>query len=357
MATPTISIIVPVYNTEKYLEKCLKSILDQSFHDFEVLCIDDGSTDESGAICDLFHEKDERYNIYHRKNSGVSSSRNFGLEHAKGKYIVFVDSDDYISPEHLECLYNGIKDHDTYSVCDYKVIDSEEYIKSKKDYKSSYILFNEENKDLIADCLLQGCFNYIWRGCFSKKIIEENKIRFRPTVDFGEDTIFVMEYLECVDGFSLTEEKSYYYRKNRNGSLSAVQKNHLYQDYLRISESICSTFEKKGILQGSVRSVIDHRIVYSALWCCQPLLFSDYYGKEEQKNLLREILDNKELKDAFSRSPQFIDEDEMFRPIAKGNVNELIRYWKKKTGQYSLKYIVKTHLLGINKAKKQSIKN
>ena len=161
-----------------------------------------------------------------------------------------------------------------------------------------------------------------------------------------------MEYLECIDGFSLFEKKSYYYRKSRNGSLSVIQKKHQYQDYLRIAKSICSTFEKKGILNGSVRSAVDHRIVYSALWCCQPLLYSNLYSKEEQKALLKEILEDMELKEAFVRSPQLIDEDEMFQPIAKGNVDELILYWKNKTGQYSLKHIVKTHLLGILKADK-----
>ena len=100
-----ISVIVPVYNTEKYLHRCVDSILAQTFTDFELLLIDDGSTDSSGAICDESAQKDSRVRVFHKENGGVSSARNLGLDKAKGKWVTFVDSDDWIKESFLNKLY------------------------------------------------------------------------------------------------------------------------------------------------------------------------------------------------------------------------------------------------------------
>lgn len=108
MSNPLISVIVPVYNTEKYIRKCIESILNQTFTDFELILIDDGSTDNSGKICDEYAVKDSRINVIHQKNSGVSVARNIGLDNASGTYVAFVDSDDYIRDIGLEVLLNDI---------------------------------------------------------------------------------------------------------------------------------------------------------------------------------------------------------------------------------------------------------
>lgn len=103
-----ISIIIPVYNTEKYLEKCINSILHQKFTDFELILVDDGSTDSSGAICDYYEQLDTRIKCVHTTNQGQSAARNYGFQFSTGKYIGYVDSDDYISPLLFETLYNNI---------------------------------------------------------------------------------------------------------------------------------------------------------------------------------------------------------------------------------------------------------
>lgn len=108
MNNPLISVIVPVYNTEKYIRKCIESILRQTFTDFELILVDDGSTDNSGAICDEYAEKDNRVRAFHQENRGVCSARNKGLDNAKGTYVAFVDSDDYIRDIGLEFLLNDI---------------------------------------------------------------------------------------------------------------------------------------------------------------------------------------------------------------------------------------------------------
>jgi len=121
MKSELISIIIPVYNVEDYLARCLESILFQSFKDFEVLLIDDGSTDGSGKICDAYAQNDTRIRVIHKVNGGVSSARNVGLNNANGQYISFVDSDDFVHPCFLEFLYNSIKSSKAdISICDYE---------------------------------------------------------------------------------------------------------------------------------------------------------------------------------------------------------------------------------------------
>lgn len=106
---PLISVIIPVYNTEQYLSSCLKSILSQTFNNFEVILINDGSTDQSGILCDEFVKQDSRIKVFHQENAGVSAARNVGLKYAQGKWITFVDSDDELMPDGLEVMINMVQ--------------------------------------------------------------------------------------------------------------------------------------------------------------------------------------------------------------------------------------------------------
>ena len=128
---PKISIIVPVYNVEKYLEKCIDSILNQTFKDFELILVDDGSTDNSGNICDEYRKKDRRIKVIHKSNGGLSSARNAGLDIALGKFIAFVDSDDYIHHQMYEIMYSFIKNENAdLCICNYEIVD--DYYNIKK---------------------------------------------------------------------------------------------------------------------------------------------------------------------------------------------------------------------------------
>ena len=109
---PLISIIVPVYNVDAYLKQCVDSILNQKYENFELLLIDDGSTDKSGEICDVYEQRDKRVRVFHKKNGGVSSARNVGLDNAQGDWIAFVDSDDIVTPDYLFDLYDSLKEND-----------------------------------------------------------------------------------------------------------------------------------------------------------------------------------------------------------------------------------------------------
>lgn len=120
-----ISIIVPVYNVEKYIRRCIDSLITQTFKSIEIILIDDGSKDTSGAICDEYALKDERVKVIHKENGGVSSARNVGLDNATGTYIMFCDPDDYVDPTWCEKLYNSIIKRGFYSACGYAIVNGE----------------------------------------------------------------------------------------------------------------------------------------------------------------------------------------------------------------------------------------
>lgn len=218
---PLISMIVPVYNVEDYLSKCIDSILAQTFKDFELILIDDGSTDNCGSICDEYALKDNRVKVIHKKNGGVSSARNTALDIAKGEYITFCDSDDYIDSDWLEYLYCGIvqKNTDSYSA-NFRCVDENGKVLMSSSYKEKFTEFCSKDKLMqyvLMDILEQKCGWAVCTRIFKKSIIDKYCIRFCETCgNYAEDLGFVLEYtLNCRS--ARTEEYcgyNYYQRSN-----------------------------------------------------------------------------------------------------------------------------------------------
>lgn len=189
MDIKSISIIIPVYNTEKALRRCLNSILAQTMTDYECLLIDDGSTDSSGRICDEYASKDNRFRVFHKENGGVSSARNLGLDNAKGGWISFVDSDDTVDESFLGSLYN-------FGSGSLKI--SNFNGDGHKDYSEEYS--NVETSLVITKLLDCNLVWTPWGKLFSSAIINEHNLRFDTKLRLGEDTVFCWEYLSyCPD--------------------------------------------------------------------------------------------------------------------------------------------------------------
>ena len=216
-----ISIIVPVYNVEKYLSRCIDSILSQTFTDFELILVNDGSPDNCGKICDDYATKDNRVKVIHKENTGVSDSRNKGLDIANGRYITFCDSDDYVDDDWLERLYKGTirYDVDSYSM-NFRCVNEDKDIESSSEFaeKLSEVTSDEEAVQyLLFDILGGGCGWAIWTRLFKRSIIEKYSIRFCQTCgNYAEDMAFVLEYaVNCCKFY--TESYcgyNYYQRKN-----------------------------------------------------------------------------------------------------------------------------------------------
>ena len=206
---PKISIIVPVYKAEKYLHRCVDSILSQTFTDFELLLINDGSPDNSGAICDEYAQKDNRVRVFHKENGGVSSARNLGLDNAKGEWITFCDADDYVSEKWLMSCKNAVKDDIDIVFNGYCYITSTE--KENRIPFSKNAICKTEIKKAITDLVISNCYGYIWLAVFKKSLIENLCLRFDEKSAFNEDAQFLSTYLENTKSFSTIKEANYYY--------------------------------------------------------------------------------------------------------------------------------------------------
>ena len=207
-----ISIILPVYNLEKYILACLKSISLQTFKDFEVILVDDGSTDGSGKICDEYIKEDPRFKVFHKQNRGVSSARNFGLDKVQGDYVYFCDSDDLLFEDCLETLIKNMNDYIDCSIGGYIITDSTgKAITDNINYKESYISIEDTLVDFYNP--LYKTFNgYIWNRLFKRSIIQDHNIRFKENIYIKEDGLFLVEYLcKCKNKTFYTTKPVYKY--------------------------------------------------------------------------------------------------------------------------------------------------
>lgn len=213
-----ISIVVPVYNTERYLRECLNSLLAQTYSDIEIIIVDDGSTDNSFEICQDFQRKDNRVKVFHKENSGVSDSRNYGIKIAKGEYISFCDSDDVVVPELYQMLLDVVNESHVdrvvsgyaYLFDDGRTLYNKPRIADGK-YEARVIL-----KKMIDDGTLSGfLFSGVNNSIFKTNIIKENEILFDPEIRYNEDSLFSFKYmLYSKSIFSLQSHPTYFYRQH-----------------------------------------------------------------------------------------------------------------------------------------------
>lgn len=204
-----ISIILPIYNAEQYLHRCIDSILAQSYTDFELLLIDDGSKDASGDICDEYAVKDNRVRVFHKANGGVSSARNLGLDNAQGEYITFCDADDYVGVDWLAAYSEAIASHVDLAIQGYYAIDGDN---TKEKVFAPCHGENIEDKRLLITLLMrEEMYGYLWVKLFRRQIIEEYSIRFDTQSTFREDEQFFSKYMEYAASFTCVDRVGYYY--------------------------------------------------------------------------------------------------------------------------------------------------
>ncbi len=212
--TPVLSIIVPVYNTEKYLKDCLDSILAQEFADFEVLCVDDGSTDRSPQIIDDYARRDSRIKPFHITNQGVSHARNYALERAVGTYIGFVDSDDWIDSDHFSILMKGFDDPSVDLSCSQVALEKEDtsFEIRRQEISRDYAIKELSKKETFEAFFFDDGI----RGYGVAKIFKKEKIRnvFNENIALAEDLLFCCQYALNVNKTICAKRQTYRYRKS-----------------------------------------------------------------------------------------------------------------------------------------------
>ena len=188
-----VSIIVPVYNSAKTLRRCADSILNQDFTDYELFLVDDGSTDDSGAICDEYAALDNRVHVIHKNNSGVSDTRNTALDLAHGKYIQFLDSDDWITPDATKLLVRTAEKNN----CDLVIADfyrvNGERVSQKGDIDEDAVLSKEEFSHHMMENPADFYYGVIWNKLYRRDIIEKHELRMNAQINWCEDFMFNLE--------------------------------------------------------------------------------------------------------------------------------------------------------------------
>lgn len=279
------SVIIPIYNAENTLPRCLDSLASQLRDDMEVLLIDDGSADESFQICQTYAQQHPQFFPIHQENDGVSSARNRGLDLARGDYILFVDSDDYVSTDYFSVLDRALADHpdmllfgyqnfgaydSAWDLGEYTVFDSVEIAK-KADYGMREYLFSS-----------------LWSKAFCRSIIENNHLRFSRDLSIGEDQTFIFSYTLHVKSLKAIQNKLYYVSTGDQESLSRKRRDYLTVQMLEMYRSMHTALkfsevdEKSRYIYTGALAWIFYRSAYS---CMKELLKYPYSAKQRRKRI------------------------------------------------------------------------
>ena len=232
-----VSVIVPVYNAEAYLRTTIDSILGQTFKSFELILVDDGSSDKSGVICDEYAIADERVIVIHKQNGGVSDARNLGIEHARGEFIEFVDNDDYVFPDFLQTMVEEIGKYDllqstplsgtrhNIKLCNRALLDNSKTISCIKG-ENGAVMFPQIDESNMAT---------IWNQLYKKTLIDKGHIRFRHIQ--SEDELFSYEYMSHANSIKKINYQGYYFINNSDSQGS--KHNYIAElDYIQLMENI-----------------------------------------------------------------------------------------------------------------------
>ena len=307
---PKFSVIVPVYKVEKYLKICVDSIIGQSYRDFELILVDDGSPDTCGEICDKYSTSDTRVKVVHKENGGLSSARNTGLDIAKGKYIIFTDSDDFWDDANaLEHIHNNLIETDA----DVLVFPAKRYYENKDKY--TYIIASDVDRSKIIDKDVNASIRYMiennvyraaaWNKVVKKSIIDSHTMRFKNGY-LSEDMDWCGDLLLRAQKFDFYDNPFYAYRQQRNGSITVGKAEKLISDKLYMCEKgyrqalklqnkdktelLASYYAYEYSVLLGVSSEVKNRELLDRIRALQPLLDYDISRKVKKVKKLKKFI-------------------------------------------------------------------
>ncbi len=291
---PRISIIVPVYKAQLVLDRCVKSVLHQTYTDFELILVDDGSPDNSGTMCDEYASQDDRICVVHQENSGVSAARNAGLDVAAGEYVAFVDSDDYVAETYISSLLESQSD---LVIGGMQVQDEHGCVLYTKKYTQMRFA---QRQEIDFPCLYRNNMLYSpYCKLFRNNIIRREHLRFPDGITWGEDGMFVADYLQYIHSLSVTTSVGYFYIKyDRDDSLSTKVREDIV-DMIVCSREYC--IQKMRITSPqnyrSVQMICENDIRHNCAYFVGKLLKNTNTTKKAKEKIL----------DRFMRSPYVVE--------------------------------------------------
>lgn len=289
---PKVSIIVPVYNAEKYLQQCVESVLHQTLSDLELILVDDGSTDSSPALCDAYAAQDARVKVIHKPNGRAASARNAGLRAASGEYVAFVDADDWISPDMYEKMLRTGAD---VTLCDYVRFQGERQLPFSQPNVEAGFYHKAQMREIIYPHLVMDGLEYPitisnWALLIRREIIEKNHLSYREDIHISEDAPFGSEVLYCASSFAyLKGERLYHYRMTE-GSSSRTYQPWWWDSSLKINEETESFFS--GCTDYDFTQQIKSNMFYLARAEIFYIMANSRLSRKEQNNKIRAVMNH-----------------------------------------------------------------
>ena len=301
-----VSIIIPIYNSEKYLNRCLDSIVNQSYPNLEIILLNDGSSDGSGDICEFYADNDSRVMYISKENEGQSVTRNRGIEMATGRYLYFMDSDDYVDSGFIENALSAMSIHKAdCAIFNYYHIYSEKEVVKERDFLEG--LYNLENVTdryvfLVKIFLSYKCGYEVWNRLYDANIIRDFNLRFpvfKPVV--GEDLCFNLLYFLCANRIHVSNDRYYYYVHN-DGSTMDLNKGDVQIDRINnISKIVYDFISEKHAL----KYIKDNYAFLHILLIYRKLM---YYSSREAGNALKHIKEKNYFREALKTTPTSVIE-------------------------------------------------
>ena len=286
MNNDLISVVIPVYNVEKYIDECLESVLNQTYYNLEIILVDDGSTDKSGKICDKYQKKDSRIKVIHKKNGGLSDARNVGIKNSTGKYITFIDSDDTIAIDFISYLYNLIIKYNVdMSICAYSVVTKDgKHLNTGIGYVESKI-----NKiDALDRMLCENGFNVsTWAKMYLTSLFDD--VEF-PLKKLCEDNGTTYKLIDKCDFIAYGNESKYLYYK-RDNSIMTSNFNLRKLDLLELVDNMAVDLIKYPELKDAILK----KRISSRFSILRQIVFSDYYNSNTTDDVVDFLLKNKKI--------------------------------------------------------------
>lgn len=281
-----ISVIIPIYKTEKYIEDCINSVIQQSYTKLQIILVDDGSPDACGEICDEFAKKDARIEVIHQANSGVSKARNQGLCYAKGELIAFLDSDDILPLDAYEKLINHFDDCEMVIGRVQSLSEKNELCEISKPFGKQEI--NQEQ--FLLDLFIEKKYSYLgylWDKLFKRDIIIEKNLTFDSQIKVNEDRLFVMEYAQHCATIRFCDDIVYFYRQREDGVIKDTRSQKTVSD---TEMTILKSFQKMQSLGERYSETIYYAICYKSFECAIDLLNRVSNKDKSKKKILRQFL-------------------------------------------------------------------
>ena len=286
--TPLISIIIPVYDVEPYLRKCVDSVLAQSHANLEVILVDDGSPDACGSICDEYAAKDARVTVVHKENGGLSDARNAGLDIMTGEYVAFVDSDDRVSPHYAEYLYGLLRAYDAdIASCNYLPVREGGVVIKSKDSLVEDALYDKKRFGEMFSVMLYeentSTYDSVWTKLYKKHLFDD--IRF-PKGKLFEDLRTVPQLLQKSEKIIFGSEKHYFYHIRKN-SIVTRQFSEANHDFITATEEMCRFIETRHT---GLENACARRYAFALIRVLRQMTESDAYDMQEACALRKKIL-------------------------------------------------------------------